>query len=34
MTAAATLVTAPTFVFVLLVQRYLVNGLTIGGIKG
>ena len=34
LTAAATLVTAPTFLFVLLVQKYLVKGLTIGGIKG
>jgi multiple sugar transport system permease protein len=34
MTAAATLVTAPTFLFVLLVQRYLVKGLTMGGMKG
>jgi multiple sugar transport system permease protein len=34
MMAAATLVTLPTFLFVLLVQRQLVQGLTIGGMKG
>jgi ABC-type glycerol-3-phosphate transport system substrate-binding protein len=34
MTAAASLVTAPTALFVLLVQRYLVKGLTMGGLKG
>ena len=34
MMAAATLVSVPTFVFVLLVQKYLVQGLTAGGLKG
>jgi multiple sugar transport system permease protein len=34
MMAAATLVSLPTFLFVLLVQRYLVQGLTTGGMKG
>jgi multiple sugar transport system permease protein len=34
MMAAATLVSLPTFLFVLLVQRYLVQGLTMGGMKG
>jgi multiple sugar transport system permease protein len=34
MMAAATLVTLPTFLFVLLVQRHLVQGLTTGGMKG
>lgn len=34
MTAAATLVTVPTCLFVVLVQRYLVKGLTMGGLKG
>ncbi|MCC6174824.1 MAG: carbohydrate ABC transporter permease [Chloroflexi bacterium] len=34
MMAAATLVSLPTFLFVLLVQKYLVQGLTAGGLKG
>jgi multiple sugar transport system permease protein len=34
MCAAATVVTLPTFLFVLLVQKYLVKGLTMGGMKG
>lgn len=34
LSAAATIVTAPTALFVLLLQKYLVKGLTIGGIKG
>jgi multiple sugar transport system permease protein len=34
MMAAATLVSVPTFLFVLLVQKYLVQGLTTGGLKG
>ncbi len=34
MMAAATLVSLPTFLFVLLVQKYLVQGLTTGGLKG
>jgi len=34
MMAAATLVSLPTFAFVLLVQKYLVQGLTTGGLKG
>lgn len=34
MLAAATLVSVPTFLFVLLVQKYLVQGLTAGGLKG
>jgi multiple sugar transport system permease protein len=34
MMAAATVVSVPTFLFVLLVQKYLVQGLTTGGLKG
>ena len=34
MMAAATLVSLPTFLFVLLVRKYLVQGLTTGGLKG
>jgi len=34
MAASATVVVLPTFFFVLFVQRYLVKGLTMGGLKG